>query len=109
LRQTTLDDFEENACPLCGRRFRSTKALNAHITKSHPEQPLEIYPGEGVSVEWRGDHVEVTIRVRKDLWNGIRLRAIRENTRPDRLVFRHLLDLAASAAEDSGRRACYIA
>jgi hypothetical protein len=87
-------------CYVCGRIFKSVKALNTHISKSHPNiNPPLIYADEGLEVKHRGCHVELKVRVRRTLWKDLEARAREEQITLEELIFHTLTNLAAFGRE----------
>jgi len=89
-------DNDKYKCPVCGRIFKSIKAVSIHIAKSHSilEAPT-IYPGEGLEIKKRGSFVEVKLRIKRTLWNDIEKRTLEKGIRLDDLIFDCLSNLAA--------------
>jgi hypothetical protein len=102
MRQATLEEFIQlkPKCHLCGRLFKSIKALNTHLSKAHPNQePLLIYADEGMEITHKGYHVEMKVRMRRTLWKDLERRAQEAQMTLDELVFQTLTNLAAFGRE----------
>jgi len=89
-KQSRIDEFikGEVKCPVCGRAFKSIRACNAHISKSHDvlEAPL-ISPGEGVSVSKKGAYTYVTIKMKSTRWADIMRRVKEVGATVEELLF----------------------
>jgi len=99
MRQTRIEEYfekEEYKCPVCGRVFKTYKACNLHISKSHNvmETPL-ISPGESISVSEKGAHTYITLKIQSERWKDI-MRRVKETDVPiDRLFFDVLANIQA--------------
>jgi hypothetical protein len=95
--QTRLGEYAGGyRCPVCGRSFKTLRAVNIHIARSHRlEEAPTIYPGESLEVRNAGSFVELRLRVKRSLWECIRMRASELNLPLDYMVFNCLSNLAA--------------
>jgi hypothetical protein len=100
MRQATLDEYVKIKCRVCGRTFKTWKALNIHQTKTHPDmEPPVKYADEDIEVIDRGSHVEMRIIMRRTLWKDIERRMKEAKTTIDDLVFDTLVNIAAFGDE----------
>lgn len=100
--QTTLDEYIwlKPKCNICGRLFKSIRALNAHLTKAHHDQePPIMYADEGMELVHKGCHVELKVRMRRTLWKDIEMRAREANMSLEQLVFQTLVNIASYGKE----------
>jgi len=104
MRQAKLDEYtgrKSLVCERCGRNFKSDKGLNVHITKSHAgdEMPPR-YVGEGIEeVKTEGSFVDLRIRIKRSLWNGIKKTASSEKIKPDDVIIASLVNLTVYGAK----------
>ncbi|MCD6572107.1 MAG: C2H2-type zinc finger protein [Thermoplasmata archaeon] len=104
MRQASLDEYMEKkefVCDRCGRRFKSARALNIHISKIHAgDNPPPLYHGEGVlDVKSHGHYVDLRIRIKRSLWNGIKKAASSERIKLDEAIIASLVNLTVYGAK----------
>lgn len=104
MRQTNLDEYvrgKKLLCERCGRSFESAKALNIHISKIHAgdERP-PLYFEEGIKdVQSEGRYVDLRIRIKRSLWNGVKKVASSERIRLDEAVIAAFVNLTVYGAK----------
>jgi hypothetical protein len=92
--------MDKPKCPLCGRLFKSVKALNTHLAKAHKgEAPPLIYANEGMQVKNEGAFTRLDIRIRRSLWKDIENAAQNNKVTVEELVFNTLTKLGAFGKE----------
>ena len=104
MRQSRLEEFTERrsfTCERCNRIFESAKALNIHIGKIHAGDELPpLYLEEGIKdVESQGNYVDLRIRIKRSLWDGIKKAASSERIKPDEAIIASLVNLTVYGAK----------
>jgi hypothetical protein len=104
MRQAILDEFAHEkkfVCERCKRAFSSARALNIHIGKVHSgEKPPPLYSGEGIlDVESDRGYINLKIRIKRSLWDGIKRIALFERIKPEQAIITSLVNLTAYGAK----------
>jgi|YelNatPaOPRAMG01_1025707.scaffolds.fasta_scaffold35123_4 hypothetical protein len=104
MRQAILDEFAHEkkfVCERCKRAFSSARALNIHIGKVHSgEKPPPLYSGEGIlDVESDRGYINLKIRIKRSLWDGIKRIALFERIKPEEAIIASLVNLTVYGAK----------
>jgi len=113
MAQLTLDEFEEKPdkpfkCKYCGKSYKTSKGLKAHITRNHLGHDTWIAPDERVEIVKHSGFVDVRLRVRRALWKEIETVASRLNISEGDLIMMLLSSTGAIQEDTDEHRSAYI-